>query len=56
MIFTTSLALIRCIPCMATPEFQVPVKTSTIHPVFPDYLSISYSYGNKVDQGFPAYI
>ena len=30
--------------CTATPEFQIKAKISTIRPVFPDYLSISYCY------------
>ena len=46
--FLTKVAVFRCFyVCYARPPqvFQVQAKISTLRPVFPDYLSISYDYG-----------
>ena len=44
---TLKAAISRCFdvfPVRASQKFQVQVKMSTLWPVFPDYLSVSYDY------------
>ena len=46
--FLAKVAIFRCFDvCSVRPPqiFQVQAKISTVRPVFPDYLSVSYDYG-----------
>ena len=46
--FLAKVAIFRCFDvCSVLPTqiFKVQAKLSTVRPVFPDYLSVSYDYG-----------
>ena len=45
---SSHILLFGCIHCTVTPEIPSSVKISLIQPVFPDYLSLSYGYENRV--------